>query len=353
MLTWLRNLYRYLFLQPEHTASVQALSLTMFSPSNYQVFQRDINNNGTILIAGQLDGVTIPVLVEYRIDGGSWITLASDVTFRFETTVTLTAGQYTVEVRADTLTATRQYVGVGDVYIVAGQSNASGRGSAKQVYSHSTLKASMYSNAYQWGDLVDWTDIATGALDTVSNDSGTAYGSVWPVLATLIMTSENIPVAFIPVAKGGTLIEQWLPSEANRFNTATLYGAMLRRFHWSGGKVKAVLWWQGESNAGTPAITPAGMYAEWLEELAYHVWNDFQCPLVAAKISQMTALPAIRTWAINRGVELAVQNAPDKVLLGADLSDLVPDDTQHLQQSVKLQTAAARWWDALEVLFYS
>lgn len=331
----------------------QAPTMILFSPSTYQVFQR-ADGVGEVLIAGQLDSVAAPMLVEYRIDGGDWLPLATDVTFRFDAEIELAEGQYAIDVRADTLTISRSYVGVGDIIIVAGQSNASSRGTSKQLYSHPTLRASLYSNGYTWGELLDWTDSPLNALDPVSTDGVTTsiYGSPWPLLATYIMADQNVPVAFIPVAKGGSIIASWLPSESNRFDTTTLYGAMLRRFYWAGGAVRAVLWWQGESDAGNPSIMPAGAYARHLGALAAQINADIGAPVFAARISQMTDLPDIRTWAINRGVDMAVAANPGILFAGPDLSDLLPDDGQHIKSTPKLQEAALRWWQALEAVLY-
>lgn len=334
----------------------EAPAIILFSPASYQVFQR-YEGVGEVVIAGQLDDFATPTLVEYRLNGGDWQPLAADVTFRFDVAIELAEGQYAIDVRANTLTISRSYVGVGDIFVIAGQSNASGRGSVKQVYSHPTLVASLNRNSYVWTELLDWTDNPSGALDPVANDGATtsAYGSVWPYLATLIMADQNVPVAFIPVPLGGSSITQWMPDAVNRYNTATLYGAMLRRVRWAApGGVKAVLWWQGETDAGNTYLMPAETYADYLGVLAQNIQADFGVPTLAAKIFQMTALPDIRTWAIHKGVDLAVERNPFVVLPGADLSDMLPDDApgQHITTSVKLQEAANRWWAALQAAFY-
>lgn len=338
-------------------AKAQAVGLTLFSPANFQVFQRDpILNDGKVLLAGQVDGLGA-VTVEYRVNGGDWLELATNVDFRFSLDIMLDAGQYTIDMRAGAYTLTRNYVGVGDVFVIMGQSNASGRGQIKQVYSHPTLKASLHSNAYAWGELLDWTDSPLNALFATSNDGTTtsAYGSYWPLLATLIMQHQGCPVAFIPCAKGGTIINQWLPSKEDRYDTATLYGAMLHRVFWSGDKVRAVLWHQGESNAGNPSITPAGIYYQLLKELSQDIALDLQCPLIAATVSQQTALPAIRTWAVNRGIEMAASDPFSNVKRGADLADILPDDAaqQHITSSAKLQLCADRWFIALLATLYA
>lgn len=352
-----RFLYIVILIVAPLKAAQATPTIWLFSPLNYQTFQR-YEEQADVTISGQVNNFSAPVDVEYRIDGGDWLPLVSAVSFRYDAVITLPQGQYSIEVRAGTATRLVEYVGVGDIFVIAGQSNASGRGTAKQVYSHPTLKASLNRNSYVWSELIDWTDNPTGALDPVANDGVTtsAYGSVWPPLATLIMADQNVPVAFIPVPLGGTSISQWLPDTENRYNTATLYGAMLRRIRWAAPDgVKAVLWWQGETDAGNTYIMPAETYADYLGVLAQHIYTDFGVPTFAAKIFQLTGLPAIRTWAIHKGVDLAIEANPDILFLGADLSDMLPDDTAavHITTNAKLQEAALRWWNALEATVYA
>lgn len=319
-------------------------TLKLYSPEAYQVFQRD-GNSGMVLIAGEVSPPGA-YTIEARFNGGEWQVVAA-CSYYFSAGLSMPEGQHTLEVRCGDESALVEYVGVGDVYIIAGQSNASGRGASKQTYSHATLKASVFKANYKPDNLLDWTDNPTGSVDAVLNDGATtsAYGSVWPALATHLMASTNVPVMFIPATKGGTRIKEWLPT-ADRFDPSTLYGAMVRRARWASANYKALLWWQGESDAGD--FMPARTYADLLILLAEAVNQDLGCPVVAAQTITMTSLPGVRTWQINRGVVMATEASP-YILPGPDLGDLLSDDAakQHIVSSILLQMAAARWAAAL------
>ena len=67
-----------------------------------------------------------------------------------------------------------------------------------------------------------------------------------PLLATLYMANESVPVAFIPVAFSGTRITDWLPG-VDHSDPDTFYGTMNIQAAAVGAKL--VLWWQGEGDA--------------------------------------------------------------------------------------------------------
>jgi hypothetical protein len=224
----------------------------------------------------------------------------------------------------------------------------SGRGTNNQVYGHATLKAGLFSNAYAWRELSDPYDMATSQTDTVSSDSSpAAAGSFIPLLATEIMADQGVPVAFVPAAKGGVSITSWLPGGDHQDRT-TLYGSMVYRALQTGAK--AVLWWQGETDAidGMAQAT----YNGHLDTIANAVDTDLGVPLMACKLQNSSAITdSPNEAAINAAIaEAWADNA--NVLEGPDLSDIGSDDAYHLQTDAKLLTAAQRWWAKLAAEFY-
>jgi len=118
--------------------------------------------------------------------------------------------------------------GVGDVFVVAGQSNAAGHGDG--FIADRSGMVSVQTESGDWA-LADKPEPLPGAM---------AAGSAWPMLGELLALSERVPIGFINVAVGGTSTEQWLP-------TGDLYPPLKRAL--SGRRVRAVLWHQGESDA--------------------------------------------------------------------------------------------------------
>lgn len=329
-------------------AAVQARPiLALSAPAQYRVFQRS-GTSGTIAITGTLTGAAIAI--EARHNGGAWATIAASASGAFSGNLTSQAqGHGTLEVRPlgwPDLVQSVADVGIGDVFIVAGQSNASGRGTSNQVYAGSPA-ARLFGNDYAWKNLTDPTDSGIGQVDSISDDTANnPGGSVWPLIATSYLTSQGIPVAFVPCAKGGTAIASWQPGVDHQDRT-TLYGSMVYRALQTG--CKTVLWWQGERDAVLG--TSQASYSSDLVSLANAINTDLGVKLMPCKLQTFTGASQAAQDLINAAIvaEWAVGN----VLTGPDLSGLTttPEDTFHLITNAKLLSAAALWWSALQAAF--
>jgi hypothetical protein len=323
--------------------------LTVLTPSAYQVFQRS-GSTGTIAIRGSYTG--IPTAIEARWNGGGWTTIdAAPANGMYSGSLTgQTGGQGTLEVRFVNNPSVSQsvaYVGVGDVFLIAGQSNASGRATNMQVYSGTSPLALLFGNDYVWKEMVDPTDSIVGQIDAVSNvaPDGTVYGSMWPLLATPFLASQSVPLAFVPCAAGGTSITAWQPGAVHT-NQTTLYGSMVARGLLTG--CKAVLWWQGEtdSDAGMSQAT----YNSNLDTLANAINADLGVKLMPCKLQNYTSGTAPNRDAIRAAIVEAWGDNTN-VLTGPDLSAIPSDDIYHLMSNAHLASAAALWWSALQAAF--
>ncbi len=236
----------------------------------------------------------------------------------------------------------------GDLYVIAGQSNAMGFGEM-QKYFHKYLKASLFGNDYTWKELRDPVDSPVGQIDDVSFDN--PLGSIWPLLATNIMTDQNIRVGFIPTAHNSSSILDWQRDDNFHDNPKTLYGSLVHRTKIVGG-AKAVLFWQGERDAGIG--TTQSNYRLRLNKFANDIKEDLGIPVVVAQIGDFGS----PDYYID-GIRQAQSQSWDQgnVLAGPSLYDIYlkhdGGDGIHFKETKDMKLAADRWWISLKHYFYN
>jgi hypothetical protein len=322
----------------------------VLSPQPYQIFQRDATGRATITIKGIFQGR--PTAIEARWNGGRWQAIAdhpSGESFNGSLT-NQSAGQGILDVRFADNPAVfwrQRYVGIGDVYVIAGQSNAEGRIVAPQFYRHESLRAGVYDQQNRWREAYDPTDA-----------SFTNQYSVWPLLATKIMSATGVPVAFITTGQGATGLvaggAPWtMPGAAYTECVASVRGS-------GAGAVKAVLWYQGETDANSPAMTEA-QYRAALKKLRGDLSADLglaHLALVTAQLAYFHSAGSTETAASLNAVRQAQADPQDPyiftgpILYDLDISEASDGDGQHIRTPAHAQAEAARWWRVLKHLFY-
>lgn len=331
-------------------AQAAGATITVTSPVDYQVMQRNSSNKANILITGKYTGN--PKTIQARWNNGPWTTIdktlePSSGTFR-GVLPGQSAGQGLLQARFSNMTGLIDgvfYVGVGDVFVMAGQSNMSGRGHNLQTYKPATaLRASVFGNNDKWGMLKDPYDSPTGQVDKVSSDN--AGGSWVAQFANEHSRRTGVPVAFIPAARGGSTIAQWGWASS----PSTLYGSMWRRVKAAGGKAVAVLWFQGENDSNTTADT----YRVRLSSFGTHAFQDFGAVTIPAIIGSAPYDGPYRAG-VRMGTLAAVrQNEP--ILMGPAFYDVNIDDEggdgMHFTSDEDLQIVGQRFWRAVDAALY-
>ena len=319
--------------------------IVITAPRDYQIVQRDAAGLGAITVRGKGRDFGGPVQVRWG--DGAWRTLRRKGNGSFAGTLaSLPSGQATLYVRSARrreVWATRLQVGVGDIYVVAGQSNASGRSPTFFSWVDPVLCATEFGNDYRWHRLADPVDSPVGQVDVVSRDDA-AGGSVWPLVAQELMKDEPVPVAFVPCARIGSGIRRWKRPASAPDDPATLYGSMLRRIRAVGGRVRAVLFWQGEADA--KRLVPGETYEAFLRLLGRDLRRDCGAPLVTAQIGDYG--PRFDAAAVD-AVRLAQARAwgESNVVEGPVLYDVDLEGTVHFMTADDVALAAHRWTAAI------
>ena len=118
---------------------------------------------------------------------------------------------------------------VGDVFLIAGQSNAAGRGRGT-MYDAPELGVSVLRNLEKW-------DVATSCFDDELDNN------MFLTFAKDIKRKTGVPIGLIPAAVCDSPLSRWLLSE-----NGDLYKRALSAL--KGKKIKGVLWYQGCRDAG-------------------------------------------------------------------------------------------------------
>lgn len=245
------------------TFAVNAVTgtITITNPVQWQTYQRNGSNQATLTIAGTYTGGPGTLTMECSLAGSSYAMFAtgSGGTFSGTRTFTVTPGTSNVQgtltvrfVNATGITATVANVGVGDVFAIAGQSNAVGVLAALQSYSNGAgLKATAY-------DTTAWVE----GNDYLYAAGLRIQGSFWPLFATHHMNDQQVPCCFVACAVGGRSLSvddadhmfftKFRPDTGVAGGTAVSFGpgySHITTVITNSGvnSVKAVLWYQGEN----------------------------------------------------------------------------------------------------------
>jgi hypothetical protein len=334
---------------PVGTPQEPPVSITM--PTERFLVQRTAANTGTIPITGTYtatpDRIEARAVVMAGANSGTttaWQTIKTNPTggtFSGNLTNVSAGGWYQIEVRSVTgvtpsASATRNKVGVGDIYLTAGQSNSANHGAPAYTPADDRVCARTAVTGSSWQHGYDPMPIATGT-----------GGSPWSRLGDLLAAADNLPVGFLCVGVGATQVSQWQPGTAN-------YDTLLKPALQSlGTGFRAVLWHQGESDsianvtAANHAALLASMIARSRQDAGWTV------PWYVAEVSFHPATYLSQEEPVTAGQRLAAYADPN-VFLGAstdwfhleDASGGKLADTVHFN-AAGLSDHATQWRDIL------
>lgn len=145
----------------------------------------------------------------------------------------------------DGLSCTRgdmvHHIGVGDVFVIAGQSNAAGR-SKNPVSDEPELGVHVLRTSAVWELAAHPLGETTGAVHVGHFENHNPGHSPWLHFAKRLKKELGYPIGLVPCAYGGAPLRWWNPEE-----NGALLDNMLRMLADYDLHPKAVLWYQGEA----------------------------------------------------------------------------------------------------------
>lgn len=242
-------------------------------------------------------------------------------------------GPYRIEGGLDTRSVTglrwmfrgdvRRHVGVGDLFVMAGQSNASGF-AKDMAYDPPQMGVHLFRNCSRWDIAAHPVNEATGAGDVANLEMGNPGVSPYLSFGKHFSRLSGRPVGLIATAQGGQPISRWEKSTGG-----ALFDRMLQQIAACGGKVAGILWYQGCSD------TQKEQAERYLEKFRCLVEDTrqalgYQVPFFTFQINRSTEDDGGDGWALVREAQRrAARELPGVTVLSTlhcGLSDSIHND---------------------------
>ena len=137
----------------------------------------------------------------------------------------------------------RHHLGVGDLYVIAGQSNSAGYGK-DPFYDPPELGVHLCRNSLRWDLATHPMNDSTESAHPVNTEGANSGASPYLSFAKTLKRELGYPIGLIQTSLGGSPLSRW-----NLNENGDLYRGMMEAIRAQGGIVKGVLWYQGCSDA--------------------------------------------------------------------------------------------------------
>lgn len=199
--------------------------------------------------------------------------------YRLETCLDCPTSEKEWAIRGDTV----HYLGVGDLFVIAGQSNSAGYGK-DTIFDAPELGVHLFANDNRWKLAVHPLNDSTGSVHEINREFSNSGNSPYLSFAKYLKREMHYPIGLIQTSLGGSPLSRWNPEE-----TGDLYENMLEVIQAAGGAVKGILWYQGCSDTDEEA---ANTYFDRFASFVRHTreaLNDPQLAFITVQLARYTA----------------------------------------------------------------
>ncbi|KAI3846284.1 hypothetical protein MKW92_026217 [Papaver armeniacum] len=163
-----------------------------------------------------------------------------------------------------------------NIFILAGQSNMAGRGGVFNdvwdgiIPSECKPNPSIirFNSHHKWDEAQEPLHIDIDSNKTCGVGPGMAFAN------TLLQKMDSGTIGLVPCAIGGTRVSEW--ARGNRLYNMLIARSLLSLME--GGRIQAVLWYQGESD--TVSVVDAESYGDNLKKFISDFRADLHLPLL-------------------------------------------------------------------------
>ncbi len=323
--------------------------MVIHSPATHAVFQRNRQGLAEIPIEVTAEGeqdeqVYARIVAPGQAASGEWELVGKLRAGAFKGALRgiASGGPYELQVRIGTQVAVVRDLLVGDLFILAGQSNMDGWGKLAGTEAPSRMVHCFYFDD-RWAvardplcwyneavDPVHWRLNGRDREAAIQEDRDFRTSGAGPGVrfGKEVYKRQGVPVGLIICSQGGTSMEQWSPAKLGEGGNS-LYGSMIRRVKAVGGRVKGCLWYQGESDAATE---DGLRYLEHLKAFIEAMRRDLsqpQLPFLVVQLGPYYGGDGFPHWNKVQTDQVAIENELDNVATVSAV-DLQLDDGIHL-----------------------
>jgi|GEM_PF-4582369 len=344
--------------QPDEPSEENVIVTT---PKEMAVIQRNGEDKGNISVTGKVavDGDIIEAILysgEMQI-ASQQIQVQSDRTF--EGALTANAGGWyklVLTLKKDNASIGRKTiskVGIGDVFIIAGQSNSANY-AQKRMQAEDDRIVAYNPNSDVWGVANDPQPIIEDGTDQAGMEVRTR-GSTWPAMTNELIKHTNVPIGLYSCGRGASTIDMWQPKyldDPAESNNPQSQKMLYRRIRQAIELLKptgfkAILWHQGDSE---PSNVTAQMYVDSLNNIIEQSRIDagFEVPWLIAKASWGYTMPDDRVELIGNAQE-GMADKQRKIFKGADTNQFTQGyrvDDWHFNSAGQIN-AGRKWAEAI------
>lgn len=191
------------------------------------------------------------------------------------------------------------HIGVGDLFVIAGQSNSAGYGK-DTVFDPPEIGVHLWRNSGHWDLASHPLNDSTDTAHIVNRESANSGHSPYLAFAKYLKRELNYPIGLVQTSLGGSPLVRWNPAEEG-----DLYENMVKAIRVQGGKIQGVLWYQGCSDT-EDADRYGERFAQMVQELRKEL-QDEKLPFFTCQLNRLTSAPASeqtdKNWSVIRNAQ--------------------------------------------------
>lgn len=174
--------------------------------------------------------------------------------------------------------------GIGDLYVIAGQSNSAGYGKDR-IQDPPELGVHLFANDNQWKLASHPMNDSTNTKHAINGEDSNSGNSPYLSFAKYLKKEMHYPIGLIQTALGGSPLSRWNPNQEG-----DLYENMVHIIGLAGGKVKGILWFQGCSDTSDEqSKTYLKRFQQMVEALRNEL-DDKELPFLTVQLSRFTSV---------------------------------------------------------------